>query len=87
LLIFSPGLTGLQNRPDRCPSARTVFVQIHTFGDGASSLENRGRRRMVSGEEADVRAWIAGEGLDRRPRSRSAPATRFTAALRCRSSA
>jgi hypothetical protein len=62
LLIFSPGLTGLQNRPDHRPAARTVFVQTHTFGDGASSLENHGRRRMVSGEKADVRAWIAHAG-------------------------
>jgi hypothetical protein len=62
LLIISPGLTGLQNRPDHRPSARTVFVQTHPFGDGASSLENRGRRRMASGEKADVRAWIAHAG-------------------------
>jgi hypothetical protein len=35
LLIFSPGLTGLDNGPDHRPSARAVFVQTHPFGDAA----------------------------------------------------
>jgi hypothetical protein len=34
-LVFTPGLTGLQDSPDGCPAERSLPVQGHMLGDGS----------------------------------------------------
>lgn len=42
-LVFTPGLTGLQDSPGGCPAKRSLPVQAHMLGDGSGSLQDRGR--------------------------------------------
>jgi len=54
-LVFTPGLTGLQDSPDGCPAKRSLQVQAHIQahmpGDGSGSLQDRGRGRMAAAKK------------------------------------